>query len=558
MGSQGSISPKRPQHSHPCLRSTSCLRVEGRPIHRWDPSSLDRHRPPLPLTPHPLLFVILPRDPALHAIDLAIVVVYVALTLGIGAWAARSQKSSGDYFLGARDLPAFAVLLSIVATETSALTVVSIPGLGARTDLTFLQVVLGYIVGRIGVAAWLLPGYFAHTQETAYERLEKRFGQNTRRLAAAVFIVTRFLGDAVRVFAGAIPLALLTGWNIPLTIIILGCITVAYTWHGGLKAVVWTDVVQLAVYVAGGLTALFIAVGLAGGWSAAWGAASAAGKLTLLRPELSFTAPYTLLAGVLGGALLSAASHGTDHLIVQRLLATRSLRDGRIALVGSGFAVFFQFLLFLSVGVAIWAAGNAPDGVASDTIFPAFVVSHFPVGLSGLLVAGILAASMCSHSSAISALASSTTYDLYATWTGTTDQGRLLKVGKGLTIFWGVALILGSLGFHYFSTSGTPIVVLALSIASVTYGGLLGAYILAGRWPRATGRDVIGAIATTTLLMLVVIFAKTLAEVPAFGFLAPVGRLAWPWYVPLGTGLALLSGAAFSYLPRNPTPSRTA
>lgn len=482
----------------------------------------------------------------------------MALTLGIGAWAARSQRSSGDYFLGARDLPAWAVLLSIVATETSALTVVSIPGLGARTDFTFLQVVIGYIVGRIGVAAWLLPGYFAHTQETAYMRLESRFGPHTRRLAAAVFIVTRFLGDAVRVFAGAIPLAMLTGWNIPLTIMVMGAITVVYTWHGGLKAVVWTDVVQLVVYVAGGVTALVIAIQLAGGWDAAWAAASAAGKLRLFRPELSLTAPYTLLAGVLGGALLSAASHGTDHLIVQRLLATRSLKDGRIALVGSGFAVFLQFALFLAVGVAIWAAGSAPDGGPSDEIFPRFVVQHFPLGLSGLLVAGILAASMCSHSSAISALASSSTYDLYATWTGRSEPAHLFKIGRVFTLFWGVALIAGSLGFHFFSSSGTPIVVLALSIASVTYGGLLGAYILAGRWPRATGRDVIGAIATTTTLMLVVVFARMLAGVPALSWLEPVGRLAWPWYVPIGTALALLSGVVFSYLPRTPTPSRTA
>jgi SSS family solute:Na+ symporter len=518
-----------------------------------------------PLTSHPRHAVAVPShllpsdipppDPALHSLDLVIVVVYVAVTLGIGAWAARSQKSSGDYFLGARDLPAFAVLLSIVATETSALTVVSIPGVGARGDLTFLQIVLGYIVGRIAVAAWLLPGYFDHSQETAYARLESRFGGNTRRSVAAVFIVTRFLGDAVRVFAGAIPLALLTGWNIPLTITVLGLITVGYTWYGGLKAVVWTDVVQLAVYVTGGLASLVVAVQLAGGWEVAWTAAREAGKLTLIRPDLSFTVPYTLLGGLLGGALLSAASHGTDHLIVQRLLATRSLKDGRIALVGSGFAVFLQFTLFLSVGIAIWAAGAAPATGASDEIFPRFVIEHLPVGLSGLLVAGVLAASMCSHSSAISSLASSSTYDLYATRTGEKDPGKLLKVGKGFTLFWGLALILGSLGFHFFSRSGTPIVVIALSVASVTYGGLLGAYILAAKAPRTTGRDVIGAIVVTTSVMLVVILAKPLATWAPLAWLTPVGRLAWPWYVPIGTGLALLSGVALSYFPR--TLSRT-
>src|SRR6478735_2320686 len=465
---------------------------------------LSRLPSPFPCHPSPSPFVVSSPGTALHLLDFLVVVAYFVFTLGVGLWVARHQRSATDYFLGARDLPAWAILLSIVATETSAVTVISVPGIGARGDLTFLQLAFGYLLGRIGVAVWLLPGYFRGDQETAYARLESRFGVGTRRLTSTVFLVTRFMGDAVRVFASAIPLALVAGWSIPTSIVVMGIVTMVYTWLGGFKAVVWTDVLQLTVYLAGGIGALLVTLSLAGGPDVAFTAAHSAGKLKLINPGIDFTKTYTLLGGILGGALLSAASHGTDHLIVQRLLATRSLRDGRIALVGSGFAVFLQFTLFLSVGIAIWAAGAAPTTGTSDEIFPRFVIEHLPVGLSGLLVAGVLAASMCSHSSAISALASSSTYDLYATWTGERSSERLLAVGKGFTIFWGLALIAGSLPFHFFARSGPPIV----------------------------------------------IFARVLSGVGGLEWRAPVGRLAWPWYVPIGTGLALLSGVLLSYFPR--------
>lgn len=198
-------------------------------------------------------------------LDLAVIVAYFALTLGAGLWVSRSQSTAGDYFLGARNLPAWAILFSIVATETSAITVISVPGLGARGDLTFLQLTLGYLVGRIGVALWLLPGYFRGDQETAYQRIESRFGPTSRRLVSVVFLLTRLLGDGVRIFAGSIPLALLTGWSVPTAIVAMGTVTLVYTLFGGLKAVVWSDVIQLAVYVTGGMAALGIAWHLAGG-----------------------------------------------------------------------------------------------------------------------------------------------------------------------------------------------------------------------------------------------------------------------------------------------------
>src|SRR6185295_9567044 len=209
-------------------------------------------------------------------------------------------------------------------------------GISARGDFTFLQLTLVYLMGRIGVARWLLPGYFPGYQETAYARLESRFGVGTRRLTSLIFLVSRFLGDSVRVFASAIPLALITGWSVPTAIVAMGVVTMVYTWFGGFKAVVWTDVLQLSVYLAGGVGALFIAWHLAGGPDVALARAHAAGKLRLFDFEPSLTHTYTFLSGLVGGALLSGASHGADHLIVQRLLATRSLKDARVALIGSG------------------------------------------------------------------------------------------------------------------------------------------------------------------------------------------------------------------------------
>jgi len=487
----------------------------------------------------------------MQSADLVVIVAYFVLTLGIGLWVTRSQRTAGDYFLGARNLPAWTVLLSIVATETSALTVISIPGIGARGDLTFLQLTFGYLVGRFFVARWLLPGYFTGQQETAYARLESRFGPGTRRLISACFLLTRFLGDGVRIFAGAIPLALVTGWSIPGAILAMGLVTIVYTYFGGLKAVVWADVLQLLVYVAGGIVALGIAAELAGGFGSMLAQAGQADKLRILNPGLSLSAPYTLLGGLLGGALLSAASHGTDHLIVQRLLATRSLKDARWALVGSGVVVIGQFLLFLMVGIAIWAAGFAPDSLPGDQVFPRFIVEHMPTGLAGLVVAGILAAAMSTISSSINALASSVTHDFYASITGRRDPDHLLRVGRILSVVWGLGLVGGALGFHvYASGTDTPVVVLALSIASVTYGALLGTYILAGRWPRAGGRDVVVATIVTLIAMLVVVFARPLSAQAGLEWLAPVGRLAWPWYVPLGTAITLIVGAGMSYLPQ--------
>ncbi len=473
----------------------------------------------------------------MNAVDVAVMATYVALVLGIGAYFGRQQRDATDYFLGARGLPWWAIMLSIVATETSALTVISIPGIAARGNLTFLQLPLGYILGRLAVAAWLLPGYFRGDQETAYQRLESRFGHRTRRAASAVFMTVRALGDSVRVFATAIPLAIVTGWSIPASVLALAVVTVVYTWTGGLKAVVWVDVIQLGIYVVAGIATITIAADLASGFDTALARAASDGKLHAVDFTLSFRAPYTLLGGLIGGALLSAASHGTDHLIVQRLLATRDLRGARRALIGSGLLVFVQFAVFLLVGTFLWAAGADAPGLSSDQIYPYFIVDHLPQGLSGLVIAGILAAAMSTVSSSLNSLASATTHDFYAPLTGRRDPRHLLWVGRWSTVLWAMVLVGGALAFR---TTGQPVVELALSVASIAYGALLGTYILGGTSATLRERDAITALAVATIAMGVVVLGKP----------GPFASLAWPWYVPLGTLITTAVGHGSALLRR--------
>jgi len=462
-------------------------------------------------------------------LDVAVIAAYCAAVMVFGLALSGRQRDASDYFLGHRGLPWWAIMLSIVATETSALTVISIPGIAARGDLTFLQLAFGYLAGRIGVAALLLPGYFEGTQDTAYQRLERRFGRGARRAASGVFLLTRALADCVRIFATAIPLAIITHWSLPAGILAIGIVTVIYTWVGGLRAVVWVDVIQLGVYLLGGVATLVVATRLAGG-PGAFARAWDAGKLVTLDFTPSFKVLYTFWGGVLGGALLAGASHGTDHVIVQRLLAARALKDAQRALIGSGVFIIAQFALFLLVGTSLWLAGADQGAVRSDTIYPTFVITRLPTGLAGLVVAGILAAAMSSHASAVNSLASASTHDFYAPLSGRQDPTHLLRVGRWLTLLWTAVLVAGAMAFR---NQNTPVVQLALSVASITYGALLGTYLLGGWWSRARQRDVVLAIIVSVLAMTPVVLGVPWRVLPG---------LAWPWYVPLGTAVTVAVG----------------
>jgi SSS family transporter len=500
-------------------------------------------------------------------LDAVVLIAYLAGTTALGLYVGRRQRDAKDYFVADRAIPWLAVMFSIVASETSALTFISTPGLSYGGNLGFLQIVAGYIVGRFVVASVLLPRYFQGNLVTAYALLEQRFGLATRRFTSIVFMVTRGLADSVRVFATAIPVALIIGPSVqnkafvmPIAVLLLGFLTVIYTYRGGMKAVVWTELLQATIYISGGLAAVAILGHLApGGWSAIWSSAASAGKTQVLDFAPVLNKPHTVWAGVIGGAFLAMASHGTDQLIVQRLLSSRSLKDAQRAIIGSGFVVFVQFFLFLAIGLGLWSFYQGRAFPATDQIFPTFILERMPHGLIGLIVAAIVAATMSTHSGAINSLAAATTHDIYLPLTGRSpDDPRTLKVGRLFALGWGTALTLGALLFP--QDTKTPVVVVALGIASFTYGGLLGGFFLGILWRRAIQRDALLGMSLAIATMAFIVFAKPIsAAYPSLaGTLAPFAQIAWPWYVLIGTAITILVGILSSYThPMPPSPSAT-
>ena len=514
------------------------------------------------------------------ALDLA---VFAAYLMGVGAVGLRmgrggARAASGeDYLLGGRTLPWWAVCLSIVATETSTLTVIGIPAVAYGGALTFLQVAFGFLLGRIVVAAILLPRYAEGDLLTAYELLGRRFGPGVRRAASVAFMGTRVLADGVRLFATAIPLrviGLALGVEVPYAALIAGiaAVTLLYTWAGGLKAVVWVDVAQFGLYVVGAGVTIGAALLLTPDWGARLGEAAAAGKLQVLSwgdgPWRSRLAqPYALPVAVLGGAVFSMASHGTDQLIVQRLLACRSLAESRRALVWSGVGVVLQFGLFLGVGLALWLhyGGAAPDALGlerADEVFPLFIVERLPAGVRGLLLAGIVAAAMSTLSSSLSALASSTVGDLLRDrWPGASS----LRAGRLATLGWGGVLAAFALAIE---GNDSAVVELGLGIAGFTYGPLLGAFVLA-LLPRRIGSRAalvgfVGALGLMAFVVLGVGYAEAAegwrfflnpseAEAAALGW----RPLAWPLYPAVGAALTVGIGWAWALVARDFSAQQT-
>lgn len=487
----------------------------------------------------------------LSALDALVILAYLTGTTLLGIWVGRRQRDAKDYFVADRSIPWWAVMFSIVASETSALTFISIPGLAYVGNLGFLQVSVGYLLGRIVVAMVLLPRYYQGELVTAYALLEQRFGLATRRFASIVFMVTRGLADSVRVFATAIPIALILEgvvprqWVMPTAVLVLGTLTIIYTYRGGMRAVVWTEILQASVYIIGGIAAMVLLGHLVnGGWSQIIASAGPAGKLKFIDFYTGFDRPHTVFAGLIGGAFLSMASHGADQLIVQRLLSARTLKDAQTAIIGSGVAVTLQFTLFLLIGVGLWALYGPNHGFAkADDVFPTFILQSMPHGLLGLVLAAILAATMSTHSGAINSLAAAATHDIYLPLTGRrADDPRTLRVGKIFALIWGVVLTGGALLFP--QNQQTPVVVIALSIASFTYGGLLGGFFLGILWRRARQADAILGMSVGILAMAFVVFARQIAAaVPALaGVLRPLGMIAWPWYVLIGTVITLVVG----------------
>lgn len=474
-------------------------------------------------------------------LDVIVLLFYLGGVTAWGAWLGRAQKGGTDYFLGSRDLPWWAVSLSVVATETSTLTFLSIPGVSYLGTLAFLQLTLGYLAGRIVVSLVLLPAYYRGEIATAYTLLEQRFGTGTRRFTSGIFQVTRLLADSVRLFATAIPLALITGWPYALSIAVIGLLTLVYTYFGGIRAVVWVDVVQMILYVAGAAIAMAALQALVpGGWEGIFAAASAEGKLTWISFSTDLTVTYTFWAGLLGGGFLSMASHGTDQLIVQRLLTCRDVRASQKALVASGVMVIGQFLLFLLVGIGLWAYYQGAAFTSSDEIFPTFIIEALPSGVTGLLIAGVFAAAMSSLSSSMNALASASAYDFWAPLAGRVgDEFALLRAGRVFTLIWALLLV-GTAILYIPMSEGAAAVEVALTIASLVYGGLLGAFFLGIFDRRATQPGVIAGIS---------VGIGTVTTIWILGTRVLDGPLvAWPWFVLIGTAVTFFVGATVSRL----------
>ena len=459
-----------------------------------------------------------------HWVDGAVVVAYlVAITL-FGARFGKSQRTIHDYFLGGRQLPWWAIAFSVVSAETSVLTIISTPGIAFNSNLAFLQLVMGYLVARVVVAFVLIPRYFAGEIYTAYQLIERRFGKNLRLVTASLFLITRALAEGVRVFAISIVIEIVLKTGVFTSVVIVTALTLFYTYRGGLTAVVWTDVIQFAIYISGTVLALWIALAaIPGGWSEVTQMAAAAGdKFAIFNFTWDYDQPYLFWSGLIGGAFLSTASHGTDQLIVQRLLAARSMRDSQKAVIASGVIVFLQFALFLVAGVVLFGFYSlhppAEPFLKYDRVFPTFVANHLPIGLAGLVVAAIIAAAMANLSAALNSLASSSIVDFYKPFfRPAEDDQHYLRVSRFATLLWGGVLIVIALLAQFMHKS---VLELALTIASVPYGCMLGIFLL-GVWTRRVSGTAAAMGAVGGLAVLLAFMGLT--------------AVAWTWYVAIGT-----------------------
>src|SRR6266481_4619368 len=473
----------------------------------------------------------------LDKLDLTIIALYLSGITLFGLRFRKKQRSLRSYFLADRDIPWWAIALSIVAAETSTLTIIGIPGLAYDSNLTFLQVVMGYVVGRAIISFVLLPHYFRGDLFTAYELIERRFGPRLRLLTSGLFLLTRAAAEGVRVYAVSIVVAIALGTGEIASIAIITALTLIYTFEGGLAAVIWTDVVQTVIYVGGTLVAVFTILHLVpGGWPAFHSLAASAGKLQVLDFTPDFWKPYTFWAGLIGGAFLTTASHGTDQLIVQRLLAARTQRQSVTALLASGVAIFAQFALFLIVGIMLWAYYQLPSATfgKADYIYPKFIVSRLAHGISGLLVAAILAAAMSNLSAALNSLSSSSMMDFYLRRHPQTDDRTQLRLSRISTFFWALLLFsLAVLSLHKVAR----VIEVGLTIASVAYGALLGVFLL----------GVLTRSASERGSMVGILFGFSVDLYLWLGTKTP-----WTWYVPVGATVTFAVGYAASLLTKAP------
>jgi len=456
-----------------------------------------------------------------HIIDLTIIIFFLGGISAYGIYNSRKNKSAEDYFLAGRNTPWWVAMFSIVATETSVLTFVSVPGLAYRGDWFFLQLAMGYILGRVLVAFFLLPQYFKGNITSIYEILGSRFGKSVQKTASGIFLITRLFADGVRFLATAVVVQVVTGWPIWMAVLIIGAVTMVYTLSGGIRTVLWVDTFQFVLYLTGGAIVIFFI--LNSSEFSGWEPLLEAGKTRIFRftTDNMFKDAWFFGSAFLGGILLSFASHGADYMMVQRVLTCSNLSSARKAMIGSGFFVFLQFFIFLLAGSLIWLFTGGVE-MTKDRELSTFIVDHLPIGIRGILLAGVLSAAMSTLSSSINSLASSTIHD----WM---QKNISLKRSLIVSGVWALLLILLAL---LFDEGNTAVVVLGLKIASFTYGGLLGLFILSRSHKQFT----------TPILIF-----GLLSSLGMVFFLQWVG-VAWTWFIGAAVAFNLIVVHGIYYL----------
>ncbi len=485
--------------------------------------------------------------PSMRYLDLSVILVYLIAITWFGAHFRSGNKSLRDYFLGGRTAPWWAISLSIVSAETSTLTIVGTPALAFTGDLGFLQLVLGYLLARIVISVLFLPQYFRGEMFTAYELMRRRFGERIRKLTASIFLVTRALAEGVRVFAISLVISIVLGTGEIPSIVLIVVLTLFYTFEGGMTAVIWTDVVQMTLYVAGAIVSFFVILGqIPGGWAHVVAVAGAAGKFTIFdfhfSPDMAFLSrTYTFWAGIVGGCFLTTASHGTDQLMVQRLLSARDERQSRAALFSSWAVILVQFTLFLLIGVLLYVHyrdTGQPAPQQTDRIYPQFIWNSLPRGVAGLVTAAILAAAMANLSAALNSLASTTVVDFFRARSSGMSDARSMRIARFATILWGGILLGIAIGARH----SRSVLEAGLTIGSIPFGALLGVFLL-GILTRKPGERA--AIAGVICGLTTVLFVH---------YATPI---AWTWYVFIGTVVtfgAAMVASLFENLPEPNTP----
>jgi SSS family transporter len=465
--------------------------------------------------------------------DLIIVIIYLLVVAFIGILSGGKQKSIKDYFLGAEKIPWLAVSFSIIAAETSALTFISIPGLSYKSNFQFLQLTFGFLLGRIAVAVILLPKYYQGEISTVYTFLEKRFGKKVRTFASIIFLLTRVASDGVRLFAASIPLYLILNINPVYAIIIISFIALIYTYTGGLRSIIYVDTFQMLIYIGGALVIIVFILNKID-FNLFADTDLIKQKLTIINFGFEngfsdfFKQPYTLLSGLVGGAFLSMASHGTDQLIVQRLIAVQNLRKSQLAIVTSGIIIIVQFAIFLFIGFLLFGFYGFTD-MKSDEILPHFIINQLPVGLSGFIIAGVFAAALSTLAGSISSLSSSTMIDLFLNnKKDSIDENSKLRYSRMFTIMWTLILVGSAL---FFMKTDKAVVELALSISSFTFGGMLGTFLLGVFNRRANEKIALISFISGILVVTVFIILKLVA---------------WTWFVFIGVSVVLIVGNILS------------